>query len=209
MRISDWSSDVCSSDLIRADEPLMGIVRETGRALFGDNCMACHGANATGGPGYPNLTDGAWLWGGDPETIAETIRVGINSGSADTRISQMMAFGRDQMIDREGILNVVAYVQSLSQTPPADMEAGAIEAGKEVYADNCAVCHGDGGRGSVEMGAPDLTDDFWIYGGDRQSIYRTVYQGRQGHMPHWEGRLSELDRKILTLYLLDLGEAGK
>src|SRR3546814_2678219 len=86
------TAEIASRDYaaIRADEPLMGIVRETGRALFGDNCMACHGANATGGPGYPNLTDGAWLWGGDPETIAETIRVGINSGSAETRISQMM-----------------------------------------------------------------------------------------------------------------------
>src|SRR3546814_11987722 len=108
----------------------MGIVRETGRALFGDNCMACHGANATGGPGYPNLTDGAWLRRGDPETIAETIRVGINSGSAEPSISQMVAFGRDQLIDREGLLDVRASVPALSMTPPTELGRGGRNSGR-------------------------------------------------------------------------------
>src|SRR3546814_18084729 len=84
MRISDWSSDVCSSDLadfaeVQADEDLMRIVRQSGQTLFRDNCSVCHGIDARGGPGYPNLVAGAWLWGGDPQTIAETLRVGIIS----------------------------------------------------------------------------------------------------------------------------------
>ena len=81
---------------IQADPKLMEMVRQTGRTLFGDNCAACHGSNAQGGHGFPNLTTASWLWGGDPESIAETIRVGINSAHPQTRTSQMMAFGRDQ-----------------------------------------------------------------------------------------------------------------
>ena len=92
----------------------MRACRETGRTLFVDNCAACHGVNGTGGPGFPDLTAKAWLWGGEPETIAETIRVGINSTNDDTRVSQMLAFGRDGVLDREQIADVVAYVRSLS-----------------------------------------------------------------------------------------------
>ena len=203
---------------IRADAALMRIVRETGRTLFGDNCAVCHGSGGRGGKGYPNLAAGAWLWGGDPETIAETLRVGINSGHPETRTSQMLAFGRGQMLDRDAILNVTSYVQSLSDpafaagaqaASIAASVAASVAAGREIFAENCASCHGETGRGSVEVGAPDLTDAFWIYGGDRETIYKTVFDGRQGHMPHWEKRLTEVDRKILTLYVLGLGAASK
>lgn len=207
-----WADRIAAADYaaIEADEALMRIVRERGRALFGDNCAVCHGAKATGGPGYPNLVDAAWLWGGDPETVAETIRVGINSSHPETRVSQMLAFGRDQVLDRDAIQKVVSYVQSLSDPAlAAGEQAEAVKAGEEIFAANCASCHGETGKGSTEVGAPDLTDKFWIYGGERQSIYRTVYGGRQGHMPHWDGRLTPVDRKILALYLLDLGSAGQ
>src|SRR3546814_21095851 len=128
MRISDWSSDVCSSDLIeaadfaevQADEDLMRIVRQSGQTLFRDNCSVCHGIDARGGPGYPNLVAGAWLWGGDPQTIAETLRVGINADHPETRFSEMAAFGRDQMLDRQAIQDVVAYVRSLSDPSVAE-----------------------------------------------------------------------------------------
>ncbi len=191
---------------ILGDPTLMQTVRETGGALFGDNCAVCHGVDARGGPGYPDLTDAAWLWGGDPEVVAETLRVGINSTHEETRASQMMAFGRDQMLDRATILDVVTYVQSLS-TPElaAGPQADAVTAGAATFAENCAACHGEDGTGGVEFGAPNLTDAFWIYGGDRQSIFTTVFDGRQGHMPYWEDRLTALSRKILTLYVLDLG----
>lgn len=203
-----WAERIEAGDPaeILADPVLMRTVRETGATLFGDNCAVCHGMQGQGGKGYPALTDRAWLWGGEAEDIAETLRVGINASHEETRTSQMMAFGRDQLLDRATILNVVAYVQSLSDPQVASgAQADAVTAGRATFAENCASCHGEDGTGSTEIGAPNLTDGFWIYGGDRQSIFDTVFNGRQGHMPSWEARLSALDRKILTLYVLDLG----
>lgn len=203
-----WTTRIANENYqaIQADPHLMAIVRQTGRTLFGDNCAACHGFNAKGGKGYPDLTASSWLWGGDPETIAETIRVGINSTHPNTRVAQMLAFGRDQILQRPDVENVVSYVQSLSGAPASkQMPPQALEAGKAVFAANCASCHGDDGKGKTELGTPDLTDNVWIYGGDRQSIYKTVWSGRQGHMPTWESRLGPVERKILALYLTDLG----
>lgn len=204
---SVWTKRIESEDFsaIQADPQLMTIVRQTGHALFGDNCAACHGAKATGGKGFPNLTTASWLWGGTPEAIAETIRVGINSPHADSRTSQMPAFGRDQILPRADIENVVSYVRSLSSdAAPNAEQAAKIKAGKEIFAANCASCHGDDARGNAEAGVPNLADKFWIYGGDVETVYATVWGGRQGHMPTWESRLSPLDRKILTLYVVDL-----
>ena len=190
---------------IQSDPALMTIVRQTGRTLFGDNCAACHGFNAKGSKGYPGLTAESWLWGGDPETIAETIRVGINSSHPDTRVAQMLAFGRDQVLPRADVDNVVSYVQSLSD--PAiekQIPKEKLESGRAIFATNCASCHGDDGKGKADLGAPDLTDHIWIYGGDPQSIFTTVWHGRQGHMPTWENRFGLRERKILALYLVDL-----
>jgi len=206
-----WAGKVTSMSYadIEADPALMHPVKEAGRRLFEDNCAACHGVNATGGPGFPDLAAKAWLWGGDPETIEETIRVGINSTNDDTRTSQMLAFGRDAMLDRTQIQNVVAYVRSLSGALPAEGNADRIEAGKQVFADNCVACHGEDAKGSHDTGAPNLTDNSWIYGGDEQSVYTSVYSGRQGHMPHWDSRLSPLQIKLLTLYVHTLPGDGK
>jgi cytochrome c oxidase cbb3-type subunit 3 len=201
-----WTSRVEKASFaeIQNDPGLMAVVRETGHSLFGDNCAACHGRNATGGPGFPNLTTASWLWGGMPETIAETIRVGINSANPDSRVSQMLAFGRDGMLPRSDIENVVAYVRSLSNPSASEAPADKIETGKAVFAANCASCHGEDAKGKTDVGAPNLTDQFWIYGGDLQSVFTSVWSGRQGHMPTWEARLSPVDRKILALYLVDL-----
>ncbi|MGB3643781.1 MAG: cytochrome-c oxidase, cbb3-type subunit III [Mesorhizobium sp.] len=206
-----WAGKVTSMSYadIEADPALMHPVKEAGRRLFEDNCAACHGVNATGGPGFPDLAAKAWLWGGDPETIEETIRVGINSTNDDTRTSQMLAFGRDAMLDRTQIQNVVAYVRSLSGALPTEGNADRIEAGKQVFADNCVACHGEDAKGSHDTGAPNLTDNSWIYGGDEQSVYTSVYSGRQGHMPHWDSRLSPLQIKLLTLYVHTLPGDGK
>lgn len=204
-----WAAQLREADYaaVQADDDLMLIVREAGHPLFQDNCAVCHGTKGTGSKGFPDLTANAWLWGGDPETIAETIRVGINSGHDETRISQMMAFGRDGMLNREEILAVTTYLQGLSNPAlAADTDPAVLETGSTVFADNCAACHGDNAEGIPEMGAPNLADNVWIYGDDRQSIFETIWHGRQGHMPHWEGRLNDLDRKILTLYVLDLAD---
>lgn len=188
---------------IQRDPALMARVRETGPALFGDNCAACHGRDGAGRTGYPNLTTRSWLWGGTPEKIAETIRVGVNSAHPDSRVSQMPAFGRDQVLPRADIEAVVAHVLALRDRHPVT------EAGKAVYAAQCAACHGPAGAGNPEVGAPSLVDHPWIYGGDAASVYTTVWAGRQGHMPSWEARLSTVDRKILALWLADRREARR
>jgi cytochrome c oxidase cbb3-type subunit III len=154
---------------IQSDPQLMNIVRETGHTLFGNNCAACHGHDAKGGPGFPDLTTSSWLWGGNPEQIFNTIRVGINSAHPGAK----------------------------------NIDPGTVEAGRKIFATNCVTCHGNDARGNSELGAPDLTDKSWIYGGDLETIDSTIWGGRQGHMPTWDSRLSALDRKILTLYLLD------
>lgn len=188
---------------ILADPVLMARARETGHTLFGSNCAPCHGLDAKGGPGFPNLTTSSWLWGGKPEDIFNTIRVGINSAHKDTHVSQMPAFGRDQMIPGSDIPKVAAFVYSLSNPAAKGLDAKDVESGKKIFADNCVACHGEDAKGNPEAGAPDLTDKFWIYGGNLETIDNTVWSGRQGHMPTWESRLSALERKILTLYLLD------
>lgn len=210
-RAEAWTGRVeqMSYSDIEADPALMQPVTEAGRRLFDDNCAACHGVGATGGPGFPDLAAKAWLWGGEPETIEETIRVGINSTNDDTRSSQMLAFGRDAMLDRAQIENVVAYVRSLSGALPTEGNTDRIAAGKQVFADNCVACHGEDAKGSRDVGAPNLTDKSWIYGGDEQSVYSSVYSGRQGHMPHWGERLSPLQIKLLTLYVHTLKEDVK
>lgn len=189
-----------SAEEILSDNELRPQVLETAHVLFADNCSVCHGADANGGPGFPSLVDKAWLWGGDEDTIMETLRVGINAPHEETRVGQMLAFGREGMLERDQIRQVVSYVRSLSGH---EGEAESIAAGQEIFAENCASCHGDEGKGSHDVGAPDLTDEFWIYGGDEESLFTTIYGGRQGWMPAWETRLSEARRKILTVYLLD------
>jgi len=203
---SIWTKKIEAEDYaaIQSDPRLMTIVRETGGALFGTNCAVCHG-----GPGFPNLTTNSWLWGGKPEDIFNTIRVGINSAHPDTHVSQMPAFGRDQMLERQDVLKVASYVYSLSQPNAKELDSAKVEAGKAIFAANCVSCHGADAKGNPELGAPDLTDRFWIYGGSFETIDTTVWGGRQGHMPTWESRLSKLDRKILTLFLADKRSAGQ
>jgi len=191
--------------VIQADPQLMATVRETGHRLFGDNCAACHGIDARGQRGFPNLRTTSWLWGGTPEAIAETIRVGINSPHPQSRVSQMPAWGRDHLLPREDIEKVAAYVRTLSfPTAATQAPLGLVEGGKAVFKANCAICHGEDAKGKTEVGAPDLTRKFWIYGSDAQSEITSIWSGRQGHMPSWESRLPLLSRKILALYLVDM-----
>lgn len=199
---SDWTAQIASQPYgaIQADPALMKIVQGTGATLFATNCAACHGAAAIGGPGFPNLTDADWLWGNDAETMAETLRVGINSAHPDSRIAQMLAFGHDEILGRAEVTALVSHVTGLSVAGTVPDPAAAT-----LFADNCASCHGDDAKGLKDVGAPNLTDDIWLYGGDAASVRATLWNGRQGQMPSWEARLSETDRKILTLYVLDLG----
>ena len=205
---ADWAAQIndLPADQVLADAALMERVRATGHQLFGDNCLACHGTDAGGGPGFPSLTDKAWLWGGDFDSIMETLRVGINTTHPETRFGQMLAFGRDGMLSRDDIRVVADYVQSLSG---ADHPTAArLEQGATIFADNCSSCHGEKGTGDINQGAPNLTDDFWIYGGSDEALFRTINGGRQGWMPSWEARLSSTERKILAVYLQHLGQGA-
>jgi cytochrome c oxidase cbb3-type subunit III len=198
---SGWTDQIATLPYaaVQADTTLMPIVRSTGAMLFGTNCAACHGKAGMGGHGFPNLTNADWLWGNDPEIIAETLRVGINATHPDTRVAQMLAFGRDEYLTKDQVKALVPYVMGLS-VPGTVVDPAAAT----LFAENCASCHGDNAKGLIDAGAPNLTDDIWQYGGDADAIRATLWNGRIGVMPAWEGRLSETDRKILTLYVLDL-----
>ena len=201
-----WRIETEPYDVILADEGLMQIVRSTGRQLFGDNCAACHGRDGRGGANYPDLTDDDWLWGGGPDMIEQTLRVGINTLHPDTRMAQMPAFGRDEMLDRQQVRNVAAYVYSLGNPSFSSAEnVERIEAGREVFLKNCTPCHGEDAKGKRDVGAPDLTDARWVYGGGLDTIIASVHGGRQGHMPTWDERLSDGEIRTLALYVHDLG----
>lgn len=203
---ADWETPFASGDFtaLAKDKPLMARAMPAAARLFGDNCAACHGAAGTGGPGFPNLADGAWLWGGDPDTIAETLRFGINSPHPDTRISQMPAFGRDGILPPKDIAAVADYVLTLSSGKADPHSPGGV-----IFAENCTACHGEAGAGGLGIGAPVLSDDHWIYGASREKILTTLRLGRQGVMPAWQDRLSAADINMLALYVTSLGQGGK
>lgn len=171
--------------------------------LFRDNCAACHGRDATGQVGFPNLTDDHWLWSGTAEEIEYTLQVGINADHDDTRYAQMPAFGRDQLLSYEEMDAVTDYVLSLSGRAH---DAQAAAAGAILFEDTCAACHNDAGAGGYENGAPSLADQAWIYGGSRSAILETLQNGRGGVMPAWSGRLTDTEIRQLTLYLLWQGQ---
>lgn len=187
---------------IISDPELMDAVQKRGKALFVDNCSACHGRDGRGQSGFPSLIDGDSLWDGTPQGLEETIRVGINTEHPDSRKSQMLAFGNDQILQRADIDNVIEYVRSLTGVKDEKQKPEAIEKGQKVYAANCAACHGERATGDPKQGVPNLADSVWLYGGEAKDIYTTVWHGRIGRMPAWEDRLTPEQRKILVLYLL-------
>jgi cytochrome c oxidase cbb3-type subunit 3 len=163
-----------------------------------------------GGRNYPDLTDNDWIWGGTTERIAETMRIGVNTEHPQARVSQMPSFGRDGILDADKVKGAATYVYALSH--PEYVTAAnraAISAGQQIFQDNCAICHGENAHGSQDIGAPNLTDSRWIYGGDLAEIVETVHGGRQGHMPTWDERLTDAQIKILALYVHDLSSRAQ
>tara|TARA_R110002096_G_scaffold266710_1_gene460313 strand:- start:106610 stop:107476 length:867 start_codon:yes stop_codon:yes gene_type:complete len=185
---------------IQNDASLFTYAREGGEAAFGDNCAPCHGTGAAGFIGYPNLNDDEWLWGGSLEDIQYTITYGVRGVHEDTRFNEMPAYLRDELLSREEINEVVTYVESL-----ADNSISASASSSEIFADNCAMCHGDDGKGLREFGAPDLTDAITLYVTDRASMVDIVSYSRGGVMPTWVGRLDEATIKSLAIYVHNLG----
>ncbi|ODR97967.1 cytochrome C oxidase Cbb3 [Methyloceanibacter methanicus] len=189
-------------EAIKADPELFNFALAGGQAAFGDNCAPCHGRGAQGAFGYPNLRDDAWLWGGTLDAIHQTIQHGIRAEDSATRMSMMPAFGKLGMLNRDQVADTAEYVMSLSGNSD-DAEAAA--RGKEVFMTNCVACHGPDGTGNKALGAPNLTDELWLYGGDKETIVETITNSRGGIMPAWAGRLDPATIKELAIYVHSLG----
>ena len=166
----------------------------TARNLFSANCSTCHGSDARGAKGFPNLTDADWLWGGTPETIQASIASG--------RHGVMPALGT--ALGQNGVNEVASYVVSLSGgKAPADWVA----AGKQRFEMLCTACHGADGRGNQILGAPNLTDEVWLHGRDFASIQATITNGRNNQMPAHLEMLGDAKVKLLAAYVMSLGGA--
>ncbi len=174
----------------------------SGAAAFATNCAPCHGRGAQGAKSYPNLNDDDWLWGGSLDAIAQTIAHGVRSDDAETRSSAMPRFGLDQVLDQKQMSDTAEFVLSLAGKS-ADQEAAT--RGAAIFAENCAVCHGEKGTGNQELGAPNLTDAIWLYGGAKEDVIQSIATGRGGIMPQWHTRLDPVTIKTLAVYVHGLG----
>ena len=164
---------------------------KTGQRLFVNYCTVCHGSDAGGGPGFPNLRDDDWLYGGAPQAIEATILNG--------RQGAMPAWGA--VLGPDGVANAAEYVLSLSgrSTDPT-----AVAAGKEKFQQLCVACHGPEGKGNQAMGAPNLTDNIWLYGGSKRTIMETIEKGRSGRMPAHAEFLGAAKVHLLAAYVYSL-----
>ena len=168
-------------------------VRKMGMRLFSNNCAQCHGADGKGAYGFPNLTDDDWLYGGTPEAIKTTL---VNG-----RRAAMPAWG--DILGDQGIIEVTQHLLALNGRDADEAQAAK---GKTRFATYCAACHGPEGKGNQALGAPNLTNGIWLYGGSEEQIAHTLRAGRNGVMPAFEGTLSEDKIHILTAYVYGLGK---
>jgi len=201
---ADFRDRIAESDLatIQADPELLNFALAGGAAAFGDNCAPCHGRGAQGFPGYPNLRDDAWLWGGSLDDIHQTIQHGIRADDSATRNSQMPAFGKLGMLKPDQVSDTAEYVLSLSGNAG---DQAAADRGAKIFAANCAACHGPDGKGNQALGAPNLSDELWLYGGDKSTVVDTITNSRSGMMPAWSERLDPATVKELAIYVHSLG----
>lgn len=176
--------------------------QKMGQNLFLTYCMQCHGSDARGAKGFPNLTDHDWLYGGTPEKIVET----VNNG----RQGQMPAFGA--AFGEEKVKDVANYVLKLAGRKegqgPGDYDAIRSVRGKATFDQVCVACHGGDGRGNQALGAPNLTDKVWLYGGTKATIMETITNGRKNYMPAWKEFLGEGKVHLLAGYVYGLSQRG-
>ena len=169
--------------------------RQIGERIFLNNCAQCHGSDAHGSKGFPNLTDDEWMWGGTPEAIETTI-TGGREGVMPALI--------DVVGGPEAVGDVANYVLSLSGSASDPVRAAR---GKEKFV-ICAACHGADGKGGVNVGAPDLTNKIWLYGGSVATITETITRGRHGVMPSWKGVLTPAEIHLVAAYVYSLSHGA-
>ena len=187
---------------VAADPELRAFALAGGRIAFANACAGCHGAGGQGAVGgFPSLADDEWIWGGSFDAIQHTIRHGIrNAEDDDARMSQMPAYAA--MLTPAQIGDVAEYVLRLSNRAT---DAAAAGRGRETFDEQCASCHMPNGQGNPELGAPNLADQVWLYGGDKASIMRQAANPRMGVMPAWAGRLDPATITMLTVFVHALG----
>jgi cytochrome c oxidase cbb3-type subunit 3 len=192
---------------IETDMSLQQFALAMGESAFGDNCATCHGAGGRGAKGYPMLADDIWLWDGTLDGIEYTLRHGIrHNEDPDTRRNSMPAFGRDGLLTPREIDDLVHYVVDLSGR---EADPAAVTRAAPIYATQCVSCHGADGKGNRQLGAPNLTDHEWLFGGEPRDIQQTIYSARNAHMPAWQGRLDDPTIKALAVYVHSLGGGEK
>ncbi len=200
-----------SFEEVMRDPELYAFSIAGGSAAFKDNCATCHGTGGAGAPGYPNLNDDDWIWGGDMESIYQSIRYGIRMHE-EAHQSVMPAYA--EILNSEQTEAVADYVRGLYQrrAPVASAEISEAEQamlplGARVYREHCAACHGYDGRGMQEVGAPNLADAIWLKSedGGREAIISQIRNPKHGMMPAWVDRLDDDTIRQLTIYVHSLG----
>ncbi len=192
---------------IESDLGLQQFALAKGESAFGDNCATCHGAGGRGVIGYPALVDDVWIWDGTLDGIEYTIRHGVReAGDPETRFSLMPAFGRDGLLTDLEIRDLTQYVLSVSGR---EHDSAAAARAQPLFMQQCASCHGEDARGDRSVGAPNLTDQIWIFGGSPREIQASIHNARNAHMPAWQGRLDEATIRALAVYVHTLGGGEK
>lgn len=182
-------------------KPIDEIVRDPsalvlGRAIFANTCATCHGSSGRGAIGYPNLTDDIWQWGGRPDDILHTV--------LDGRTAEMPPWGTvlEGIGGKNAVLSTAAYVESLSTG--RDSRDYFAAQGERLYGSICVACHGREGKGDPKVGAPDLTDDYWLYGDSREQIAAAIVEGRHGTMPAHRALLGDTRARVVAAYVWSL-----
>ncbi|MBF0333831.1 MAG: cytochrome-c oxidase, cbb3-type subunit III [Alphaproteobacteria bacterium] len=191
--------EAASVEQIAADPELRKYAIAGGRAMFAENCAPCHGSGGAGAYGYPTLADDEWIWGGSLADVHQTIAYGVRNTNPQSRQGIMLRFGVDGILTPDQIGTVADYVVALSKG-----EKGAA-AGTELFAQQCAACHGEKGEGMAALGAPALNNGIWLYKGGKDDLVKQIANPKHGDMPAWSERLDAATVKQLAVYVHSLG----
>lgn len=174
---------------------------ELGRSIFANTCATCHGSSAQGAIGFPNLADDIWHWGGTPDAVLETV--------LDGREGVMPPWGEvlAGIGGENAVASTAAYVRSLSQGGARNDYFAA--QGERLYESVCVACHGKDGKGDPKVGAPDLTDDYWLYGDSSEQIAASIANGRNGSMPAHRALLGETRARVVAAYVWSLSHGAR